>query len=237
MSSRRRAIRHAPSPTSWRLAFTDSSILASPLTNAPSFTNPSSTRRFRSRKATSIRASSSNCELEEDQCTSLTAEFAALVAQRYRTHTAWSVHRPDKRADARNQHGHIVVPTRELVNGVFERKLRILDDHKTGRVEVAEIRKLWERTANTHLARAGHTARVDVSRREDDNPVPTLGRGCTAIEREAAVEGVWGAMERKVRLATAVSGVSERPELAPSDRFRYGERVASQQVDVLVAER
>ena len=40
--------------------------------------------------------------------------------------------------------------------------------------------------------------------------------------------GVWGAMERKVRLATAVSGVSERPELAPSDRFRYGERVASQ---------
>ena len=44
-------------------------------------------------------------------------------------------------------------------------------------------------------------------------------------------------MERKVRLATAVSGVSERPELAPSDRFRYGERVASQQVDVLVAER
>ena len=32
--------------------------------------------------------------------------------------------------------------------------------------------------------------------------------------------GVWGAMERKVRLATAVSGVSERPELAPSDRFR-----------------
>ena len=49
--------------------------------------------------------------------------------------------------------------------------------------------------------------------------------------------GVWGAMERKVRLASAVSGVSERPELAPSDRFRYGERVASQQVDVLVAER
>ena len=49
--------------------------------------------------------------------------------------------------------------------------------------------------------------------------------------------GVWGAMERKVRLATAVSGVSERPELAPSDRFRYGERVAFQQVDVLVAER
>ena len=127
-------------------------------------------------------------ELEEEQCTSLTAEFAALLAQRYRTHTAWSVHRPDKRGDARNTHSHIVVPTRELENGVFGKKLRVLDDHKTGRVEVAEIRQLWERTANTHLARAGHTARVDVRRREDGNPVPTLGRGCTAIEREAAVE-------------------------------------------------
>ena len=127
-------------------------------------------------------------ELNDKQCADLTAEFSALLAQRYRTHTAWSVHRPDKRGDARNTHSHIVVPTRELDNGVFGKKLRILDDHKTGRVEVAEIRQLWERTANTHLARAGHAARVDVSRREDGNPVPTLGRGCTAIEREAAVE-------------------------------------------------
>ena len=60
---------------------------------------------------------------------------------------------------------------------------------------------------------------------------------CAVSTGNDVEEGVWGAMERKVRLATAVSGVSERPELAPSDRFRYGERVASQQVDVLVAER
>ena len=127
-------------------------------------------------------------ELHEEQCAALTAEFAALLAQRYRTHTAWSVHRPDKRGDARNKHSHIVVPTRELDDGGFGKKLRILDDHKTGRIEIAEIRKLWERTANTHLERAGHAARVDVSRREDGNPAPTLGRGCTAIEREAAVD-------------------------------------------------
>ena len=42
---------------------------------------------------------------------------------------------------------------------------------------------------------------------------------------------------RKYRLAIAVSGVSERPELAPGDRFGHGERVPPQQVDVLVAER
>ena len=87
------------------------------------------------------------------------------------------------------------------------------------------------------LHRVGHPAR---RRRQ---PLPAAGGRCQAEgsgppeSGHRADSGVWGAMERKVRLATAVSGVSERPELAPSDRFRYGERVASQQVDVLVAER
>ena len=39
-----------------------------------------------------------------------------------------------------------------------------------------------------------------------------------ALLRLVLGNGVWGAMEQKVRLATAVSGVSERPELAPSSR-------------------
>ena len=70
------------------------------------------------------------------------------------------------------------------------------------------------------------------------NRYVTAGDGAVKIDLAVVRDvGVWGAMERKVRLATAVSGVSERPELAPSDRFRHGERVASQQVDVLVAER
>ena len=127
-------------------------------------------------------------ELNDEQCVELTSEFSELLARRYRTHTAWSVHRPDKRGDARNKHGHIAVPTRELDagGGGFGKKLRILDEHKTGRIEVAEIRQLWEERANTHLERAGHAARVYVGRRDDGNPVPTLGAGCTALEREAA---------------------------------------------------
>lgn len=127
-------------------------------------------------------------ELNDEQCVALTSEFSALLARRYCTHTAWSVHRPDKRGDARNKHGHIAVPTRELdaVGGGFGKKLRILDEHKTGRIEVAEIRHLWEERANTHLERAGHASRVYVGRRDDGNPVPTLGAGCTALEREAA---------------------------------------------------
>ena len=129
------------------------------------------------------------CELNDEQCVALASEFSTLLARRYHTHTAWSVHRPDKRGDVRNKHGHIIVPTRELdATGEFGKKLRILDDHKTGRVEVGEIRQLWEGTANIHLERAGHAARVYVGRREDGNPVPTLGAGCTALEREAAAD-------------------------------------------------
>ena len=71
----------------------------------------------------------------------------------------------------------------------------------------------------------------------DSKPLGFRTPTALASSGSLVAPGVWGAMERKVRLATAVSGVSERPELAPSDRFRYGERVASQQVDVLVAER
>lgn len=128
-------------------------------------------------------------ELNDEQCVALTSEFSALLAERYQTHTAWSVHCPDKRGDERNKHSHIVVPTRELDDtGGFGKKLRILDDHKTGRIEVAKIRQLWEGTANTHLERAGRAARVYVGRREDGNPVPTLGAGCTALEREAAAD-------------------------------------------------
>ena len=63
------------------------------------------------------------------------------------------------------------------------------------------------------VASAGPTANLA-------RETPSLARGLL----ERSMNGVWGAMERKVRLATAVSGVSERPELAPSDRFRLDSR-------------
>ena len=128
------------------------------------------------------------CELTEAQGVALTAELAELLADRYRTHCAWGVHRADRRSDERNRHGHIVVPTRALNAGGtgFGKKLRILDDRETGPVEIKQIRELWEATANDHLARAGQDARVDVGR--SDDPAPTLGAACTALEREEAAE-------------------------------------------------
>ena len=145
------------------------------------------------------------CELTEPQGVSLTAEFAELLAGRYRTHCAWGVHRADRRSDERNDHGHIVVPTRALnAEGTgFGKKLRVLDDRETGPVEIKEIRQLWEATANDHLARAGQDARVDVGR--SDDPAPTLGARCTALEREEAAERT-GALARQSAAALVTSG-------------------------------
>ena len=126
-------------------------------------------------------------DLDEEQGAALLEEFARMIAMRFNTHVAWAMHRPDKRGDERNRHGHIVLPTREIdEDGQFGRKLRVLDDHKTGPVEVKELRLLWEGTANAHLEEAGIAARVDVGRRQDGAPMPTLGAACTAIEREEA---------------------------------------------------
>ena len=130
------------------------------------------------------------CELDNAQGVALLREFAERLAERYGTHCGWSMHRPDRRGDARNKHGHIVLPTRQLGGNGFEfgRKLRILDDRETGPEEVKAVRKLWETMANGALERAGQVARVDVGRRSDGDPAPTLGAECTALERETAEE-------------------------------------------------
>ena len=145
------------------------------------------------------------CELTEPQGVALTAEFAELLARRYRTHCVWGVHRADRRSDARNHHGHIVLPTRALnaARTGFGKKLRILDDRATGPVEIKEIRELWEDTANKHLARAGQAARVDVGR--SDDPAPTLGAACTALEREEAADR-GGALARQSAAVLVTSG-------------------------------
>ena len=127
------------------------------------------------------------CELGKQAGAALLQEFAQMLAERYDTHVAWAMHRADERGDVRNGHGHLVLPTRELgEDGRFGKKLRVLDDRTTGPGEVKELRRLWEGTANTYLETEGVEARVDVSRRLEGAPMPTLGAACTALERKEA---------------------------------------------------
>ena len=124
-------------------------------------------------------------ELDEPQGVALIERFAGKLSERYNTQAAWAVHPPDKRSDARNRHGHIVLPTRRLEDGHFAKtKIRELDDRfGKGPGEIAAIRKLWETCANEALLAAEVSARVDTGRTAD--PAPTLGPERTGIERRA----------------------------------------------------
>ena len=123
-------------------------------------------------------------ELDDAARTALTERFAGELAARYGTVTAWAVHRPDRRSDARNHHAHIVLPTRSLdEHGKLGKKIRKLDDRKNGPKEIEAIRALWETQANEALHTAGLDSRVHTGRTTD--PEPTLGATHTAIERRA----------------------------------------------------
>ena len=128
------------------------------------------------------------CELSEPQNYELTQAFAKALAERYHTLASWAVHRPHRNddGDRRNVHAHIVIPTRALdETGQLGRKLVELDHPKQSRDEIKTIRILWEETANAALIEAGVSARVDVGRREDGDPAPTLGPTHAAVERKA----------------------------------------------------
>ena len=131
-------------------------------------------------------------ELDEVQGIELVRDFAAELQTQYASVAVWSVHRPDRRGDVRNAHGHIWMPTRDLSeDGQFGKKLTRLQSPKTSGAEVKKIRALWQECANNALQRAGQNARVDTGRRRDGRPPqPTLGSDCTAIERRAAAESV-----------------------------------------------
>ena len=123
-------------------------------------------------------------ELHDGQRTLLAARFAAQLAERYGTVVAWAVHRPDKRGDKRNHHGHLIVPCRRVDgHGQLGEKIRELDDQKTGPEEIAHIRKMWQECANEALRKAELDVQIDTGRVAQ--PAPTLGASRTAIERRA----------------------------------------------------
>ena len=116
-------------------------------------------------------------ELVAEDRIALTERFAARISDRYNVPAAFAVHAPDPVGDARNHHAHIAFPTRDRDG----KKLRVLDDRKTGPAEIKVIRDLWEALANEALVAANLSPDVDTGRRL--NPQPTLGSAPTAIER------------------------------------------------------
>lgn len=71
-----------------------------------------------------------------------------------------NIHGPDKGGDSRNIHAHLLITMRALTpEGFNPQKPRF--DHKAITEQATHWREGWAKTANRHLARHGHEARID----------------------------------------------------------------------------
>ena len=141
-------------------------------------------------------------ELPLQQRIELAVKIGEDISARYHTPCHVGVHFADPSGDDRNDHTHVYVPTRQLLDaGRFGPKLRILDDFKTGTDEIKALLGMYESRTNEALERAGIETRIDVSR-QDHDPQPRLGRTATALEREAARRQ--GIDPRGIRMADLV---------------------------------
>lgn len=66
----------------------------------------------------------------------IVAELADQFAKRWDVPVMWAVHKPDPKGDQRNQHAHFILGTRDSAG----KKVRTLDDQKTGKGEVEWLR-------------------------------------------------------------------------------------------------
>jgi len=119
-----------------------------------------------------------------------------------------NVHDPDRDADARNYHVHLMVPERQVGAGGFARtKIRSLQQREF----LYTLRAQFSHLANRHLQRHGHAARIDHR---------TLKAQGSQNEADIHLGYIAGQIERR-------GGLSERGEIRRKIRARNAERRAS----------
>lgn len=128
------------------------------------------------------------CELDSGAREALALRFAADIAARYGIAVDVAVHEPSKTGDNRNHHAHLLTSTRAWkLDGSFGRKIRQLDDRRTGPAEIVAMRESWAAMCNAALAQAGVADTVDHrSHRErgfPDEPGQKLGPAAVGLER------------------------------------------------------
>lgn len=126
-------------------------------------------------------------ELDQADRIALAHDFGRHLCHRYGCAADVQIHEPIRGDDARNFHTHILLSTRVLGPDGFKEKTRILDDKKTGPLEVEEMRREWASRVNAALESHGVAERIDHrsnARRGIDAP-PTIhqGRGVNAASR------------------------------------------------------
>jgi hypothetical protein len=168
-------------------------------------------------------------ELTEGQRVELARDLTAELVGRFSFAAMFAVHAPDKHADERNHHVHILATTRAMGVAGLGAKTRELDDRRSGAVD--EVRDMVATTINRHLEHAGLAARVDhrslmaqqlaaadagdfaKAATLERKPEPKVGRAATAAARRGHRSP---RAERAQRVRTDNAGRLE----AQADRFR-----------------
>ncbi|WP_278559363.1 MobQ family relaxase [Acidaminococcus intestini] len=171
-------------------------------------------------------------ELNSEQRTELTRDFARHLVDRYGVAVDVSIHAPSRGGDIRNYHAHILTTTRQVTPQGFAAKTRVLDDKKTGEIE--HVRATWAQLTNQALERAGHPERVSHKSLEaqgiDREPTTHLGPAATAMERRG-IQTERGELNRSVLQGLASD------ELTALEKQQHGINTARQRFNMEKAER
>jgi hypothetical protein len=140
-------------------------------------------------------------ELNSEERKNLTREFAQHLVSSYGVAVDYSLHAPDKKADGRNFHAHILCSTRVVGNDCLLHEkasveLSNRDRIKAGLIqnkeELFKNRQIFADMCNHYLEMAGHDVRVDPRSYKDrgitdKTPDIHLGPAATAIERRGGL--------------------------------------------------
>lgn len=97
-------------------------------------------------------------ELDKDQQTRLSKDITQKLVDRFGFAAQYSIHKPSKKGDQRNDHIHILATTREMTPDGLGKKTRELDGRANA---INEVRGMVGKTINKHLKHANVAARVD----------------------------------------------------------------------------
>jgi len=135
-------------------------------------------------------------ELTEEEREELTRTFARDLANRHGAAVDFAIHSPHGHTDNRNHHAHILMTTRKVLAEGLGEKTSIERENQwllnrnlpTSHAQLKSIRQAWEQHINVHLARSGHSIRVDSrshrARGIEVEPTQHVGVHATQMERQ-----------------------------------------------------
>ena len=150
-------------------------------------------------------------EINAEDWSQITREFAEQLVSRYGVAVDVAIHTPNREGDQRNHHAHVLATTRRLEPEEFTTKTRVLDSAKIGGVDIEQMRSVWAEFQNRALERIRAVEQVDhrslETRREAAlNKGDELKTDELDHDLELKLELVASPMERREKQAAARDG-------------------------------